>query len=73
MLELSCWNFTSYPGESVFPHPASQANFWGAGQGKAPSDQQSNCQKINSLMSRFTHIEPYGMLRLDMEQRLALA
>src|SRR5258708_40134949 len=30
------------------------ANFWGTGQGRAPSDQQSNCQKINSLMSRFT-------------------
>jgi len=23
-------------------------------QGRVPSDQQSNCQKINSLMSRFT-------------------
>jgi hypothetical protein len=54
MLELSCWSFTNYPGESVFPPLASQANFWGIGQGRAPSDQQSNCQKINSLVSRFT-------------------
>ena len=28
MLELSCWSFTNYPGESVFPLLAAQANFW---------------------------------------------
>ena len=56
MLELSCWSFTNYPGESVFPFLAPQANFWGTGQGRAPSHQQSNCQKINSLMSRFTSV-----------------
>jgi integrase len=54
MLELSCWNYTNYPGESVFPPLASQANFWETGQGRASSDQQSNCPKINSLMSTFT-------------------
>src|SRR5215469_8168201 len=56
MLELNCWSFTNYPGESVFPPLPSQANSWGVAQGRAPSDQQSNCQKINSLMSRFTHL-----------------
>jgi len=33
MLELSCWSFTNYPGESVFPPLASQVNLWRTGQG----------------------------------------
>jgi len=55
MLEVSCWSFSIYLGESVFPPLASQANFLGTGQGRVPSKQQNNCQKINSLLSRFTH------------------
>src|SRR5260370_15085305 len=30
------------------------ANFEGTGRGRMSSDQQSNCQKINSLISTFT-------------------
>jgi hypothetical protein len=32
MLELTCWDFTNYPGESVFPSVASQVNFSGTDQ-----------------------------------------
>src|SRR5450755_4622835 len=61
MLELSCESFTNYPGESVFPPLTSQANFWGTGQGRAPSNQQTNCPKINSLMSTFTKMAKHGV------------
>jgi porphobilinogen deaminase len=57
MLEVSCWSFSIDLGESVFPPLASQGNFLGTGQGRVPSKQQNNCQKINSLLSRFTHIQ----------------
>jgi hypothetical protein len=37
-----------------FPPLAWEANFQGTGRGRASSDQQTNCQKINSFMLRFT-------------------
>ena len=35
----------------------SQANFQGTSRGRAPSDQQSNCQEINNLMA---HVQIWG-------------
>jgi hypothetical protein len=35
--------FTNYPGGSVFPLLATQANFLRTGQGRAPFAQQNNC------------------------------
>ncbi|HEX6478503.1 MAG TPA: hypothetical protein VF043_06640, partial [Ktedonobacteraceae bacterium] len=46
----------NYPSESISPPLASQANFWETGQGRDPSSQQGNYQKINSLMSKFTNL-----------------
>src|SRR6266516_5856594 len=54
MLELSCWSFCNYPGEKILSPLASQANFEETSRGRMPSDQQSNCPKINSLIPTFT-------------------
>src|SRR5713226_1598460 len=54
MLELSCWSFCNYPGEKILSPLASQANFEETSRGRVPSDQQSNCPKINSLIPTFT-------------------
>jgi DDE domain len=50
MLECALLEFHHLSqAQSVFPPLASQANFWGTGQGRAPSDQQTDCQKKQQL------------------------
>src|SRR5260370_13158764 len=66
-----CWSFTNYPGQGIFPPLAAQANFWGTGQGRASFDQQHNCQKISSFMSKFTHCPPRPIaVRISFTMRL---
>jgi len=45
------------------------SQFLGTGQGRAVSDQQSNCPKINSLMSRFTAKETKAMCWYEATER----
>jgi len=58
--------FHQLSGQSHFPPLAAQANFWGTGQGRASFDQQRNCQKINSFMSKFTSTQPHAYSDVEL-------
>src|SRR5260370_489311 len=51
-----CWDFSHYPGGSVSSPLTSQDNFQGTSRGRTPSDQQGNCQEINSSIPIFAHM-----------------